>query len=94
MLVRALLIAGEERLRRGAVKVREWVTACLVRRDVPLDNNGSKRVICNVKVKVSGQWRSAAGTEAYAALRSVIETALKQGVRPLDALAEPALLSL
>ena len=82
---------AERKLRDGLARVRPRLTACLRHAQVPPDNNGSDRVIRNLKVKlkVSGQWRSTVGTNAYLALRSVIETAIKQELRPLDLLGDP-----
>jgi len=86
----------EVSLRASLSQVRKALTRCLYDKDVPPDNNGSERLIRNLKVKlkISGQWRSEAGTKAYLAIRSVIETAIKQGLRPLDVLVDPGLLSL
>lgn len=87
---------GEGKLRRSLAKDRERMLVCLERAEVPPDNNASERAIRNLKVKlkVSGQWGGAAGTKAYLALRSVIETAIRRGVRPLAALSDPATLGL
>ena len=68
---------------------------CLDRADVPADNSCSERVIRGVKVKtkVSTQFRSSRGTEAFLAIRSAIETALMRGLAPLRVLANPAILT-
>jgi transposase len=49
--------------------------------DVPADNNGSERTIRNVKVKqkISGQFKIFAAAENFAILRSIIDTAIKNG---------------
>ena len=90
------LPAREARLWRSLAADRERMLVCLERADVPPDNNASERAIRNLKVKlkVSGQWRSAAGAEAYLRLRSVIETAIRRGIEPLTALRTPATLGL
>jgi transposase len=49
--------------------------------DVPPDNNGSERAIRNVKVKqkISGQFKSFTGAMNFAILRSITDTAIKNG---------------
>lgn len=61
---------------------------------IPPDNNASERAIRNVKVKqkVSGFFKSFKGAENYAAIRSCIDTALKQGINPWIKLCEIAAL--
>ena len=56
--------------------------------DVPADNNGSERAIRNVKVKqkISGQFKSFAGAMNFAILRSITDTAIKNGQNILAAL--------
>lgn len=56
--------------------------------DVPYDNNGSERAIRNVKVKqkVSGSFRSERGAEIFAILRSVVDTVIKKGGNPFEAI--------
>lgn len=55
---------------------------------VPPDNNGSERAIRNIKVKqkVSGQFKSDSGANAFAVLRSILDTAIKNGKDALTAL--------
>ncbi len=45
------------------------------------DNNGSERAIRNIKVKqkISGQFKSPTGAFNFAVLRSITDTALKNG---------------
>ncbi len=52
------------------------------------DNNASERAIKNIKVKqkISGQFKSEAGDQAFAVLRSVINTAIKNTQNALAAL--------
>lgn len=56
--------------------------------DVPPDNNGSERAIRNIKVKqkISGQFKSMAGAVNFATLRSITDTAIKNGQNVLNAL--------
>lgn len=67
------------------------ITTCLYERYVPPDNNGSERAIRNVKVKekVSGGFRSFEGAQQYAIIRSIIDTAIKNGIHPFQALQKP-----
>jgi len=55
---------------------------------VQADNNGSDRAIRNVKVKqkVSGQFKSFGGAMNFAVLRSITDTAIKNGQNVLNAL--------
>lgn len=59
---------------------------------VPPDNNASERAIRNVKVKlkVSGQFKAAAGASQYATIRSIIDTANKQALNVHEQLAKIA----
>jgi transposase len=54
--------------------------------EVPPDNNGSERAIRNIKVKtkVSTQFRTIDGAQEFAILRSVADTAIKNGESPFD----------
>lgn len=71
------------------------MTLCLQRRDVPADNSHAERLLrgIEVKQKVSNQLRSARGTETLLTIRPVIETALMQGIAPIQAITKPGLLS-
>jgi transposase len=64
---------------RGMVKLRQALFPFLYDHRIPFDNNGSERAIRNVKVKlkVSGQFKSL--QQEYAIIRSVIDTAIKNG---------------
>jgi transposase len=59
---------------------------------VPFDNNGSERTIRmpKLRVKVSGSMRTMTGAEHFAAIRSYIATAARQGIDTLDALIQAA----
>ena len=77
-------------LQNRLVKYRAHIMTFLYYHHVPPDNNGSERAIRNVKVKqkISGQFKSFAGAESFAILRSVIDTAIKNNLNPLQALSE------
>jgi transposase len=62
-------------------KHRDSIFTFLYDKDTPADNNGSERGIRNIKVKlkVSGQFRSEAGADRFAKIRSVVDTAIKNG---------------
>lgn len=60
--------------------------------DVPFTNNQAEQDIrmMKLRMKISGGFRTLAGAEIFAALRSVISTARKQGMNILKALTTPA----
>jgi transposase len=70
------------------IKYRDHVFTFLYHPDVPPDNNGSERAIRNVKVKqkISGQFKIFDAAENFAILRSIIDTAIKNGQNVLQAL--------
>lgn len=74
------------------IKHRNHVFTFLYHREVPPDNNGSERAIRNLKVKhkISGYFKSLAGAESFAVLRSIIDTAIKNGINPLSSLRQIA----
>jgi transposase len=59
---------------------------------VPFDNNPAERTIRmpKLRIKVSGSMRTTTGAEHFAAIRSYIATADRQGVDTLDALIQAA----
>lgn len=69
-------------LQKGLLKHRDKIFQFLYHPEVPSDNNGSERAIRNIKVKqkISGQFRSADHAQFFAIIRSVIDTAIKQGM--------------
>ncbi len=69
-------------------KYKDYLFKFLKYPDVPPDNNGSERAIRNVKVKqkISGQFKSFAGAMNFAILRSITDTAIKNGQNVLGAL--------
>ena len=78
------LIAFQKRI----IKYRNHVFTFLYHPDVPPDNNGSERAIRNVKVKqkISGHFKVFTSAENFAILRSIIDTAIKNGQKVLPAL--------
>jgi len=80
-------------LQKKLRKLRDCILSFLEYPDVPPDNNGSERAIRNVKVKqkISGQYRSKAGADTFAILRSVIDTTIKSKQNVLNALYNIAL---
>ncbi len=70
------------------VKNKNSIFPFLYYQNVPSDNNGSERAIRNIKVKnkVSGCFRSKAGADFFAVIRSVIDTAIKNGQDVFSAL--------
>jgi transposase len=63
------------------VKYKDYLFNYLNYPNVPPDNNGSERAIRNIKVKqkISGQFKSFAGAMNFAILRSITDTAIKNG---------------
>jgi transposase len=77
------------------VKYSDYVFGFLSNQQVPPDNNASERAIRNfkVKLKVSGFFKSEAGSENYAVIRSVIDTAIKNQQNPYIAISLIAILA-
>ena len=69
-------------------KAKDKIFTFLLDENIPPDNNASERAIRNVKVKqkVSGQFKSLAGAENYATLRSIIDTSRKRGLNEFESL--------
>ncbi len=69
------------------VKYRDYIFKFLYHYEVPPDNNASERAIRNVKLKqkVSGQFKTTEGAQAYAVIRSVTDTCVKNGQNVLGA---------
>ena len=80
--------AEYKNFRKRMVKYRSYILSFLDHKHVPPDNNGSERAIRNVKVKlkVSGQFKTHKGSECFAVIRSIIDTAIKQNQDPLQKL--------
>jgi len=77
------------------VKYSDYVFAFLDNHHIPPDNNASERAIRNfkVKLKVSNFFKSTAGSDGYAIIRSVIDTAIKNQQNPYEATRLIAMLS-
>lgn len=69
-------------------KSKDKIFTFLLDENIPPDNNASERAIRNVKVKqkVSGQFKSLAGAQNYATLRSIIDTSRKRGLNEFESL--------
>ncbi len=74
--------------RKKMRKHKDCILNFLYYHDLPPDNNGSERAIRNIKVKgkVSGQFKSFHGAQVYATIRSVVDTARKNGMKILPTL--------
>ncbi len=74
--------------KKRMVKYRDYLLNFLYHPKVPPDNNGAERAIRNVKVKqkISGQFKAMAGAKQFAVLRSITDTAIKNGRNVLNAL--------
>ena len=79
-----------KKLQNRLIIHRRHLFTFLYYHQVPPDNNGSERAIHNVKVKqkISGQFKSFAGAESFAILRSIIDTAIKNNLNPLLSLSQ------
>ena len=68
-------------LQKSLTKIQEYILNFLHYSFVPADNNGSERAVRNVKVKqkISGQFKSMQGADDFAVIRTIIDTAIKQG---------------
>ena len=68
------------------IKNREAVFRFLEHPEMPPTNNASERAIRNITVKrkISGQFKSNWGAEAYAVIRSVIDTAIKRNLNVME----------
>ncbi len=77
-------------LQARLVKYRQHIFTFLYYHQVPPDNNGSEQAIRNVKVKqkISGQFKSFKGALNFAILRSIIDTAIKNSLNPLQSLSQ------
>jgi len=70
------------------VKYASYVFPFLDNPDIPPDNNSSERAIRTFKVKqkVSNFFKSTEGSDSYAVIRSVIDTAIKNNQNPFIAI--------
>lgn len=77
-----------KKLQKKLLAKRDCILYFLVQSNVAPDNNGSERAIRNIKVKqkISGQFKTLQSANIFAILRSVIDTAIKNGKNVLNAL--------
>ena len=70
------------------IDYRGYVFTFLYYHGVPPDNNGSERAMRNIKVKqkISGQFKNIVNAQNFAIIRSVIDTAIKNGQNIIEAL--------
>lgn len=73
------------KLQKSLNRYREYSFTFLYNKEVPPDNNGSERAVRPIKVKqkISGQFKSLA--QSFCVLRSIVDTAIKNGLNPLQA---------
>jgi transposase len=78
-----------EKLQAAIAKGRRNLFLFVTNRALEPTNNGSERALrpCATFRKVTGGFRTPAGADVYADLRSVLETARRRGIPPLQALA-------
>jgi transposase len=76
------------RLRHRYLKVRGHLFTFMTERDVPTTNNGSERDLRSSTTfrKVTNGFRSDWGADLYAGVRSVLNTARRQSLSPLQAI--------
>jgi transposase len=81
--------------KKRIVNYRNYLFPFLYQTDIPPDNNASERAVRTFKVKqkVSGLFRSNDGAKAYAVIRSVIDTTIKNTKNVLEALDAVAMIS-
>ena len=85
---------GRPKRRTGhnlALRLHKWERAvgrCLFLKEVPFSNNQAERDIRMVKVKqkISGGFRTEDGAKKFALIRSVLSSAVKQGLNRLELL--------
>ena len=77
------------KLQKKLNKIAQDILRFLHHNHVPADNNGSERAIRTIKVKqkVSGGFRSSEGADAFAVIRSVIDTSIKSAQNVFQAIA-------
>ena len=78
-------------LRNRLVRLRQHLTVCLYNRKVPPDNNWAERALrmIKVKLKISGTFRSTSGALRFSILRTIVDSAIKQGIHPFTAIQDP-----
>jgi transposase len=82
-------------LQQSLVNNKDALMLCLYNRKVPPTNNSTEQSIrkMKIKMKIAGTFRSQSGAQAYSIIQSIIDTAIKQNVKPLDAIVNSSLLA-
>ncbi|HXH15280.1 MAG TPA: transposase, partial [Sphingomonas sp.] len=90
LMTRAVPHKQGQKLMRAIKRCRTDLFVFMTRRDVPYTNNGSERALRMSVIfrKVTGCFRSAWGSQFYAATISVIATAKLHGKTALQAIAD------
>ena len=83
----------QQQLQKRLVKYQPHILTFLYHKEVPPDNNGSERAIRNIKVKqkISGHFKSPDMAQAFAMLRSLIDTCIKRHIQLKPTLQQLAL---
>ena len=78
-------------LKDRLIRLRKNITPCLYDRKVPPDNNASERAIrmIKLKTKISGTFRSWERAQIFSVLRTIVDSAIKQGIHPFMAIQNP-----
>jgi transposase len=74
--------------KKRLIKNRDYLFKFLEYENVAPDNNSSERAIRNIKVKqkISNQFKTPKGAQIFVALRSIIDTAIKNNLNVFDTL--------
>ena len=88
LMARAPTHAAGIKLQIAIKKIRRHLFVFVTNRDLPPTNNGSERALrpCVTFRKVTNGFRTPWGAQLYADIRSVIETARRRAVTPLQAI--------
>lgn len=80
-----------KKLQISLIKNQRAITTCLYNRSVPPTNNGTEQSVrkMKIKMKIAGCFRSEHGGQSYAIIQSIIDTAIKRGIKPLLAIQNP-----
>ena len=71
--------------------IKRFITTCLYNRYVPATNNGTEQPVRKVKIKekISSGFRSFDRASPYTTIASIIDSAIKQGLHPFEAINKP-----
>ena len=88
ILARTPACAAGVKLQNTFRKIRAHLFVFVTRRDLPPTNNGSERALRPAVTfrKITNGFRTAWGAKLYANIRSVLETARRRSIGPLDAI--------